>query len=97
MGEDEYLTPTEVAEKLKIHERTVRRLLADGVLPGVRIGAKVWRISAAALRAYVEAGGQPAIQTTGTASPAPAENTKRDGHKPPAPKKPPAEKKPKGK
>ena len=59
MVEPEYLTPEEVAGKLRIHERTVRRLLADGKLPGQRIGAKKWRISAAALNSYLE-GNQPA-------------------------------------
>jgi excisionase family DNA binding protein len=58
MVEPEYLTSEEVARKLRIHERTVRRLLADGKLPGQRIGAKKWRISAGALKAYME-GGQP--------------------------------------
>ena len=56
MSEEEYLTQKEVAEKLRIHERTVRRLLSGGKLPGVRIGEKTWRISAAALKAYVEGG-----------------------------------------
>ncbi len=56
MAEPEYLTPQEVAEKLRIHERTVRRLLADGKLPGQRIGARKWRVSAAALKAYMEGG-----------------------------------------
>jgi excisionase family DNA binding protein len=58
MAELEYLTPEEVADKLRIHERTVRRLLADGKLPGERIGGKKWRISAAALSAYL--GDRPA-------------------------------------
>jgi excisionase family DNA binding protein len=54
MAEAEFLTPLEVAEKLRINERTVRRLLADGKLPGQRIGAKKWRISATALREFIE-------------------------------------------
>ena len=54
MAEAEYLTPLEVAGKLRINERTVRRLLADGKLPGQRIGAKKWRISAAALKDFIE-------------------------------------------
>ena len=56
MGEDEYLTADEVSEKLKLHIRTVRRLLASGVLPGKKIGGKEWRISAASLRTYIEGG-----------------------------------------
>jgi excisionase family DNA binding protein len=54
MADKEYLTPAEVAKKLRIHERTVRRLLVDGKLPGVRVGARKWRVSAAALKAYFE-------------------------------------------
>ena len=61
MAEPEYLTPEEVAGKLRIHERTVRRLLADGKLPGQRIGAKKWRVSADALKAYMEGGPAPAV------------------------------------
>ena len=64
MAEPEYLTPEEVAGKLRIHERTVRRLLADGKLPGQRIGAKKWRISADALKAYMEGGQVPAPAST---------------------------------
>lgn len=54
----EYLTPQEVATKLRINERTVRRLLREGELPGgIRVGKKTWRISAVALKAYIEGGG----------------------------------------
>ena len=56
MGEEEYLTPQEVGRKLRIHERTVRRLLSEGKLPGQRIGSRKWRVSAAALREHIEAG-----------------------------------------
>ncbi len=60
MGDSEYLTPGEVAAKLRIHERTVRRLMAEGKLPGTRIGARKWRVSADALKAYIEGGEKPA-------------------------------------
>lgn len=60
MPEDEYLTSEEVAAKLKMHIRTVRRLLATGELPGKKIGGKEWRISAASLREYIENGGKKA-------------------------------------
>jgi excisionase family DNA binding protein len=56
MEEAEYLTPQEVGKKLRMHERTVRRLLAEGSLPGQRIGSRQWRVSAAALKAYIETG-----------------------------------------
>jgi len=57
MANLENLTPKEAADKLRIHERTVRRLLAEGILPGTRLGRKTWRISAAALKAHMEGGG----------------------------------------
>ena len=55
MEEPEYLTPEQAAQKLQLHTKTVRRLLNEGKLPGQRIGGH-WRISAAALRAYIEGG-----------------------------------------
>ncbi len=58
MSEAEYLTAEQVAEKLQLHPRTVRRLLATGELPGKKVGGKEWRISAAALKAYMEGGSQ---------------------------------------
>ena len=59
MSEDEYLTADQVAGKLQLHARTVRRLLVSGVLPGKKIGGKEWRVSAAALKAYIEGGEKP--------------------------------------
>lgn len=56
MSDQEYLTPKEVAGKLRLHERTVRRLLVEGKLPGQLIGAKAWRVSASALKVYIEGG-----------------------------------------
>ncbi len=56
MPEAEYLTAEQVAEKLQLHPRTVRRLLATGELPGKKIGAKEWRVSASALKDFMEAG-----------------------------------------
>jgi excisionase family DNA binding protein len=60
MGEDEYLTAEQAAEKLQLHARTVRRLFASGELPGRKVGGKEWRISADALKAFVEGGQAPA-------------------------------------
>jgi excisionase family DNA binding protein len=51
---DEYLTVEEAAAKLKIHPRTIRRLLVDGKLPGVKFGARQWRIPVSALERGVE-------------------------------------------
>ena len=53
---DELLTVEQAAERIQMHPDTVRRLLRDGQLPGRKIGARQWRISADALKAYVEGG-----------------------------------------
>ena len=57
---DELLTVEQAAERLQMHPDTVRRLLRDSQLPGRKIGARQWRISADALKAYVEGGQAPA-------------------------------------
>ena len=41
---DEIITPSQVAEILKIHVKTVYRLAREGVLTGNRIG-RSWRFS----------------------------------------------------
>lgn len=58
--DNEFLTVDQAAQKLQMHVRTIRRLLANGQLPGQKIGARQWRISAAALKTYVETGSKPA-------------------------------------
>jgi len=40
-----YLTTDEAAAQLRLSNKTVRRMLIDGRLPGTRIGTR-WRISA---------------------------------------------------
>ncbi len=51
-----FLTAEQVAEQLQMHPRTVRRMLADGRLPGTKIGTKEWRVSADALKQFIERG-----------------------------------------
>ncbi|MBI3062330.1 MAG: helix-turn-helix domain-containing protein, partial [Deltaproteobacteria bacterium] len=41
---DEIITPSQVAELLKIHVKTVYKLARDGVIVGNRIG-RSWRFS----------------------------------------------------
>ena len=41
---DEIITPSQVAEILKIHVKTVYRLVREGVITGNRIG-RSWRFS----------------------------------------------------
>ncbi len=51
---DELLTVDQAAEKLQMHVATVRRMLRAGQIPGMKLGAKEWRIPSAALQEYVE-------------------------------------------
>jgi excisionase family DNA binding protein len=48
------LTVDEAARELKMHLVTVRKLLRNGQLPGGKVGPRQWRISAAALKAFIE-------------------------------------------
>ena len=59
--EDEVLSVDEAAVWLKVDAVTVRRLLRDGRLPGRKIDAPQWRISADALKAYVERDQKPKV------------------------------------
>lgn len=40
---DEYLTPAEAGEMLKVHKRTIVALLKTGKMKGVKVG-KEWRV-----------------------------------------------------
>jgi excisionase family DNA binding protein len=51
--DSEYLTPEEIAIKLKVHEDTIRRWLRTGELKGIKIGKRQWRIRKADLDAYL--------------------------------------------
>ena len=53
--EDELLTVEEAADRIKMHPVTIRRLLREGQLPGRKVGVRQWRISAASLKAFMEA------------------------------------------
>ncbi len=51
----EYLTVDEVATRLKVHPRTVKRWLADGKLKGKLLGDRAgWRVSETDLRRFME-------------------------------------------
>ena len=50
--ERELLTCEEAAEYLRIHPRTVGRLLNEGKLPGVKVGRQ-WRLRRADLDAHL--------------------------------------------
>ena len=70
--EKEYLTAEQVAKKLQMHPTIIRRMLAEGKLPGIKLG-KSWRVVAADLRDFMSrkpaasAGAPDPGQKTGTA------------------------------
>ena len=51
---EKLLTPTDVADRLQVNERTVTQWLRKGYLRGFKIG-KEWRISPDDLQAFLEA------------------------------------------
>ncbi len=53
MTEKKLLTPTQVALRLQVNERTVTQWLRKGHLRGFKIG-KEWRVSARDLEAFLE-------------------------------------------
>jgi excisionase family DNA binding protein len=60
-SEDPILTPEEAAEILRVPVSTVRQLLAEGRLVGVKVGRR-WRLRRSAIEALV-----PSVETTTTA------------------------------
>jgi len=53
MSSHEFMTVAEVAERLRVSERTVRQLIMRGELPAIKIG-KEWRIARAELEAFLK-------------------------------------------
>ena len=53
MAEDEILTLKEVADYLKLTERTLYRLTQDGKLPGFKVGNS-WRFRLRDIEAWIE-------------------------------------------
>lgn len=51
--EDEILTLKEVAEHLKLAEKTAYRLAAEGKLPGFKVGGS-WRFQKVDVEAWIE-------------------------------------------
>ncbi len=63
------LTCEEAATYLRLHPRTVGRLLTAGKLPGVKVGSQ-WRLRRADLDAYlVGRGGEPEVTGQGDVPP----------------------------
>ena len=59
MSED-ILTIREVADLLKINEKTVYKLAAAGKIPGVKVGGS-WRFDRAGLLSWMKTGGHVAV------------------------------------
>jgi excisionase family DNA binding protein len=54
MNDEKLLTPSNVASRLQVNERTVTQWLRKGHLRGFKVG-KEWRISSDDLQAFLEA------------------------------------------
>lgn len=48
------LTVEQVARRLAIQETTVRQWLREGILPGIKINSREWRIDPVDLEAFIE-------------------------------------------
>ncbi len=51
---DELLTVEQAATRIQMHPDTVRRLLREKQIPGVKLGARQWRIPAGALSEFID-------------------------------------------
>ena len=81
MGHDEILTIPEVAELLKIAEKTVYALAQRRELPGFKVGGQ-WRFSRAAINDWIDARsrvGAAGPSTNGGEEPAPGRRRSRKG------------------
>jgi excisionase family DNA binding protein len=63
-NEHDLLTCEEAASHLRLHVRTVGRLLNQGKLPGVKVGRQ-WRLRRADLDAYLAGGTPPQREDAG--------------------------------
>ena len=52
--EREFLTVKEVAERLRVSIVTVRGMVKDGTLEGIRVGKKMFRIKSKELERYID-------------------------------------------
>lgn len=54
---EEYLTPEEVAETLKVSKKVIQDWLRAGTIPGTKVGS-LWRIPKSDLEAWLESNTQ---------------------------------------
>lgn len=47
------LTTTDVAKRLRVHQRTVQRWISTGRLPATKVGPRMWRISPEDLKTFL--------------------------------------------
>ncbi len=57
---DELLTVEQAAAKLQMHVATVRRMLREGNLGGVKLGKKEWRVPDKAIQELIDRNMKPA-------------------------------------
>jgi excisionase family DNA binding protein len=62
---EQYITPQEVADRLKVPRRTVMDWIYVGKLPAIKAG-KVWRVKEADVVAFIEASTQKPTPRVGT-------------------------------
>lgn len=55
---DSILTVQDVADYLRVNQRTVYRLVVDGKLPGFKVGS-AWRFKRDDIEAWIQARSQP--------------------------------------
>ena len=51
--EDELLTVDEAATRLKIHSVTLRKMLREGAIGGMKFGTREWRVPVSALNEFI--------------------------------------------
>jgi len=54
MPQPDYCTPREVAARLRVNERTVRRWIAENKLPAVRLAGRLLRVRRADVDALLQ-------------------------------------------
>jgi excisionase family DNA binding protein len=50
----QYLSVSQVAQKLVMHRNTIHKMLQDGAFPNAFKGARCWRIPVDDVRAYID-------------------------------------------
>jgi excisionase family DNA binding protein len=61
--DDELLTVRQAATRLKMHPDTVRRLLRENEIPGLKLGKRQWRVPSNVLEEFIEGRLQPIGRT----------------------------------